>query len=119
LTRDASAAELGDEASFTLIASLKDDLFKTYRVAESRDIQGELRVNPLYRVDQRGESAVLTLAFPTPEYEQEFGACKEYLPSIVNVHADLTGPIARDALGADGEELRRRRVIIDAPPHYC
>jgi uncharacterized protein YbaR (Trm112 family)/SAM-dependent methyltransferase len=119
LTRDASPAELGDEPSFTLIASVKDDLFKAYRVAEPGEIEGELRVNPLYRIDQRGESAVLTLAFPTPEYEEEFGACKEYLPSIVNVHADVTGPIALDALGADGEELRRRRVIIDAPPYYC
>jgi uncharacterized protein YbaR (Trm112 family) len=119
LTCVASPAELGGESSFTLIASRRDDLFRMYRVAESPDVQGELRVNPLYHVDQRGGSAVLTLAFPTPEYELEFGACKAYLPAIVNVHADLTGPIALDALGADGEELRRRRVIIDAPPHYC
>jgi uncharacterized protein YbaR (Trm112 family) len=119
LTREASPAELGNESSFTLIASRQDDLFRAYPVAEPPDIQGELRVNPLYRVDQRGGSAALTLEFPTAEYEEEFGACKEYLPSTLNVHADLTGSIAPDALGADYEELRRRRVIIDAPPHYC
>ena len=41
------------------------------------------------------------------------------LPDRVTVDADLTGTILPEMLGSEGDELRRRRVIIDAPPHYC
>jgi hypothetical protein len=119
LTRSASPAEIGTEPSFTLVASRRDDLFRKYVVRDPREIQGELKVNPLYRIDPQGDSSVLTLTFPTPEYEEEFGACKQYLPSTVTVPGDLTGPIVPVALGPQYDELRRRRVIIDAPPDYC
>ena len=119
LTRSASPAEIGTEPSFTLVASRREELFRKYVVRDPREIRGELKVNPLYRIDPRGDSSVLTLTFPTPEYEEEFGACKQYLPSTVTVPADLTGPIVPGALGPQYDELRRRRVIIDAPPDYC
>ncbi|HIF21422.1 MAG TPA: hypothetical protein EYQ27_05805 [Gemmatimonadetes bacterium] len=81
--------------------------------------QGTLTVNPLYQVELLGESSILTLTFPTPEYEAEFGQCRRYLPDRITVEADLTGPISREKLGPDYEELRDRRVIIDAPLGYC
>ncbi len=119
LTRSASPAEIGTEPSFTLVASGREELFQKYVVSEPPEIRGELKVNPLYRVDRQGDSSVLTLTFPTPEYEEEFGACKQYLPSTVTVPGDLTGPIVPGALGPQYDELRRRRVIIDVPPQYC
>ena len=119
LTRSASPAEIGTEPSFTLVASGREDLFRKYVVNDPREIQGELKVNPLYQIDPQGDSSVLTLTFPTPEYEEEFGACKQYLPSTVTVRGDLTGAIMPGALGPEYDELRRRRVIIDAPPDYC
>jgi hypothetical protein len=119
LSLDASPDDLGNESSLTLVASRHVDLFRRYDVPEGREVTGELKVNPLYRVERRADSSVLTLTFPTPEYEEEFGACKEYLPDTVTIRADVTGAIAPETLGADYEELRRRRIIIDAPPHYC
>ncbi len=119
LTIDVSPEDLGAEPSLTLVASRRADLFRKYDVSETLDVTGELRVNPLYTVERRDESSVLTLTFPTPEYEEEFGACREYLPETVTIKADLTGPITPAALGPDYRELRRRLVIIDAPPHYC
>jgi SAM-dependent methyltransferase len=118
LTRAASPADLGTEPTLTLIASRRADLFRKYEVPEALDVQDELKINPLYRVDRRGDSSVLTLAFPTPEYEEEFGACKQYLPATVTVDADLTGVIDRSRLGAVYEDLRRRRVLIDMPDNY-
>jgi hypothetical protein len=103
----------------TLVASRREDLFRKYVVGDPREIRGELKVNPLYRIDPQGDSSVLTLTFPTPEYEEEFGACKQYLPSTVTVPGDVRGPIVPGALGPQYDELRRRRVIIDAPPDYC
>jgi uncharacterized protein YbaR (Trm112 family) len=119
LTHDVSPEDLGSEPSLTLVASGLEDLFQRYELSPAEGVKGELRVNPLYRVERRAGSSILTLTFPTPEYEQEFGACRRYLPDTVIVDADLTGTILPGMLGSAGEELRRRRVIIDAPPHYC
>jgi SAM-dependent methyltransferase len=119
LTRHRSPADFGTEPSFTLIASRHADLFRQYEVPEQDAIAGELKVNPLYRIERRGDASVLTLTFPTAEYEEEFAACQAYLPPTVTVAADLSGPILPAALGAEYEELRRRRVIIDAPADYC
>ena len=80
---------------------------------------GELVVNPLYGVQRRDGGSQLTLQFPTPEYEEEFGACRRYLPDTVWVDADLSGHLEPATLGARYEELRQRRVLIDAPPRYC
>ncbi len=128
LTRDVSPEQLGTEPALTIVASTRADLFRRYELDEReetdeapdpRAVTGELSVNPLYRVELRGESSILTLAFPTPEYEAEFGQCRRYLPDRLTVEADLTGPILRESLGSGYEELRDRRVLIDAPVGYC
>lgn len=118
LTQDVTPAELGTEPSFTLVASRRAELFRRHHVPVAHGITGELRVNPLYRVERRGSASILTLTFPTPEYEEEFGDCRRYLPDTVTVDGDLTGAIVPAILGGDYEELRRRRIVIDAPPQY-
>ena len=119
LTHDVPPEELGTEPALTLVASARADLFRRYELTDERDVTGELTVNPLYRVERRGGSSILTLTFPTPEYEAEFGECRRYLPDRITVEADLMGPILRETLGARYEELRERRVLIDAPVGYC
>lgn len=118
LTHDVTPAELGCEPSFTLIGSRRADLFRRYDVPVEQGVTGELRVNPLYRIERRGCSSILTLTFPTPEYEEEFGGCRRYLPETVTVDADLGGTIVPATLGSAYEDLRRRRIVIDAPPQY-
>ena len=119
LTRDVSCEQLGAEPSFTLIASARDDLFRRYELTDDANVTGELSVNPLYRVERRGDFSILTLTFATPEYEEEFGECRRYLPERVTVEADLTGTILCEALGSEYKELRDRRVLIDVPVGYC
>ena len=118
LTRDVSPDQLGTEPSFTLVASARADLFRRYELTDEHDVSGKLSVNPLYRVERRGAVSILTLTFPTPEYEAEFGECRRYLPDRITVEADLTGPILRETLGSEYEELRDRRVVMDAPVGY-
>jgi SAM-dependent methyltransferase len=119
LSGDVAPEELGEEPTLTLVAGRRDDLFRRYEVPRPGQVAGALTPSPLYRVARNGTSSVLTLAFPTPEYEEEFGACRRYLPDHVTVEADLTAPIAVDALDAELSELRVRRVLIDAPVGYC
>jgi uncharacterized protein YbaR (Trm112 family) len=118
LSDDVTPEELAHEASLTLIATRRHELFARYRLTVDRAVTGEVAVNPLYRVERRGDSSILTLEFPTPEYEAEFSECRRYLPERVTVEADLTGPITPEAVGSAYEELRDRRVLIDTPVGY-
>jgi len=118
LTESVSPEELGDEPELTLLATPRADLFRRYEVPEAYEVTGELAVNPLYRVERSGGASILTLTFPTPEYEEEFGECRRYLPDRVTVEGDLTGPVARADLGSQYEELRDRHVLLDVPVGY-
>ena len=119
LARGLSPTELDTESALTLVASRRADCFRRYAVPDTVGMIGEIVVNPLYRVEQRDGRSILTLSFPTPEYEEEFGACRRYLPDTVTVDANLTGRVEPAMLGARYEDLRRRRVLIDAPQRYC
>ena len=118
LTQDVLPEELGTEPSFTLVASRRGDLFRRYELAPAQGVLGELRVNPLYRVERQGGSSILRLTFPTAEYEEEFGACRQYLPKTLTVDADLSGAIVPEMLRSAYDDLRRRRIVIDAPLRY-
>lgn len=119
LSRPATPEEIGDEPSLTLVASRRVDLFRWHDLRENDAVSGELVVNPLYQVERRNGVSVLTLAFPTPEYEEEFGACRRYLPDTLAVAADLTRPIDPARLGAQYAGLRRQRVLLDVPSGFC
>ena len=118
LSQDVSADQLGEEPAVTLIASRRDDVFTRHELPEVANLTGELRVNPLYAIEWDGQRSTLTLTFPSPEYEEEFGECRRFLPDRVAVAADLRGVLNRSLVGADHAELRRRRVLIDAPFGY-
>ena len=123
LSRPVAPAEMGSEPSLTLVASHDATLFRAYHVPAPGAVAGALVVNPLYRVARHGAGSTLTLTFPTPEYAEEFGGCRRYLPDTLDVAADLSGPLhaaaLEAALGADYLALRRRRVLLDAPLRYC
>jgi uncharacterized protein YbaR (Trm112 family) len=120
LSGDVTPEDLGDESSLTLIATRRSELYRRYELpARTGGVDGEIAVNPLYRVERRGEASILTLEFPTPEYEAEFGDCRRYMPERVTVEADLTGRITPERVGPSYDELRERRVLIDAPVGYA
>jgi hypothetical protein len=119
LARDVTAEGIGDEPELTLVATRRADLFRRYEVPETHEVTGELVVNPLYRVEGRDGSTLLSLSFPTPEYEEEFGECRRYLPDRITVDADLTGLIDPETVGAQYAELLDRRILIDVPIGYC
>jgi len=123
LTRPVTPADMGTEPSLTLVASHDPSLFREYQVPSTGAITGALIVNPLYRVEPRATGSTLTLTFPTPEYAEEFGGCRRYLPDTLDVVADLSGTldagVVEAALGASYADLRRRRVLLDAPLRYC
>lgn len=118
LKRNLTPETIGREPSLTIVATEQQSLFREYSVTQTDAVTGSLQVNPLYRVTRQGNTSVLTLTFPTPEYEEEFRACQQYLKDTVTVNADLTNPISLEELGSDAKDLMRRYILIDAPPHY-
>lgn len=119
LLNDVSPGECGDTPSTTLLATRDAALYRRFDVLDPIHLTGVLTVNPLYRVDYQNGVSRLTLTFPTPEYEQEFGLAKRYLPASLAVEADLRGATTPADVGPPYGDLRRRRVLIDAPRGYC
>jgi len=119
LSRDVTPEQAGHEPSVTLVASRDTGVFRKHHVADPGALTGELRINPLYRVEARGARAQLTLAFPTPEYEEEFGAVRRYLPDSLTLDVDPRSPLTPAQFGAGYTDLRRRRILLDTPPNYC
>lgn len=119
LSVDVSPADLGHEPSLTLVASHHERIFRHYEPRDVLAVAGVVTVNPLYRIDRRGAATELTLTFPTPEYEEEFGACRRYLPANVRIDADLSKPLTPATVGPRYAELLRRQVLIDMPLRYC
>jgi len=118
LSRDVTPEQAGHEPSVTLVASRDTGVFRKHHVADPGALTGELRINPLYRVEARGARAQLTLAFPTPEYEEEFGAVRRYLPDSLTLDVDPRGPLTPAQFGAGYTDLRRRRILLDTPARY-
>ena len=72
--------------------------------------RGEFRVNPLYVAEtERRARSRLRLRFPSEDYEQEYGACRQYLP-------DATCPSSRRDRAALAAGARRRRTARRARP---
>lgn len=118
LSQEIAAEDLQTEPALTLIASRNSDLFRTHTVPELPEVVGELRVNPLYQIEYQDGSSVMTLMFPSAEYEDEFRASRKYLPATVTVKGDLRSTIPAETLDARGAELRQQRVLLDLPPGY-
>ena len=120
LTADAQPDALGATPSVTLVASRDTGIFRRRSVPDRLDVDGALRVNPLYQTEAAGDGRTrLTLRFPTPEYADEFAASTRYLPAEVTVMGSPTGPLDPGRFGDSYVRLRRNRVLLDVPPDYC
>jgi len=119
LASNLSSDALGDEPSLTLVASRDDSLFRRHEAPDPPQPAEGVIVNPLYTMVARNGRSVLTLQFPTPEYAEEFEDCRRYLPTEVTIDADLTSRLDPTLIGPRYDDLRRRRILIDAPPRYC
>ena len=83
---------------------------------------GQWRINPLYgplyEVERTGQGASLRLQFPSPSYEDEYKACKRYLPEQVELTADALKNLAEGELDGTLRELIARYVVLDVPKGY-
>jgi uncharacterized protein YbaR (Trm112 family) len=110
---------LNREAALTLIASEVGDVFAVHPIQSPQASGGEWRINPLYDVREETSRIHATLRFPSADYEDEYRACREYLPDEVSI--DTAGLKALQE-GGSPESMRewvRRRVVVELPKKYC
>jgi SAM-dependent methyltransferase/uncharacterized protein YbaR (Trm112 family) len=118
LSHNYSDGELRGEAALFLIATRLDELYGIFEQVDAPAISGVLGINPLYKVVRKGGTMVLQLQFPSPEYEEEFGACKRYLPERVEIDADLLNDLSTTPFNRELERLINSRILLDLPEGY-
>jgi uncharacterized protein YbaR (Trm112 family) len=118
LSRVDSRETLDRNPALTIIATRHPHVFERHPLDPLTSARGEFRVNPLYRVEPGGGRTRLRLQFPSDDYEQEYGACRRYLPDQTEIdRADLESLPVQTASGALAD-LAKRRVILDLPKRY-
>jgi uncharacterized protein YbaR (Trm112 family) len=122
LSRVDDERTLETDPSLTMIATRQPGVFARHPLEASPSLAaGEFRLNPLY-VDTGAPRAADTLSFrlrfPSDDYEQEYGACRQYLPEEVTISRRALAAIAEGRVPDELAELVRRRVIVDLPKRY-
>ena len=121
LSRRDSAETLDGDPALAVVASRRageSAIFRPHPVAVGSGVQGELRINPLYVAESQGDRVRLRLQFPSEDYAEEFGACRQYLPDEVVVGAAALAALATGHLVPELADLAPRRVILDLPRRY-
>ena len=120
LSRVDTEKTLEAEQALAIVASRHFGMFVPHQLEPppARPL-GEFRVNPLYVVGSSDGSAVrYRLQFPSEDYEQEYGASREYLPAEVTIARVDLEELAAGRVPPAAAELVRRRVVVDIPIGY-
>jgi uncharacterized protein YbaR (Trm112 family) len=118
LSRHDSNDAIDGDPALTIVATRHPGVFQAHQLPAVPVTRGELRLNPLYAVERDGDHVRLQLRFPSEDYEQEYGACRQYLPETMVLDAAVLAALESGDLSAELRELVRRRVLVDLPRHY-
>ncbi|HEY7292326.1 MAG TPA: hypothetical protein VH583_20985 [Vicinamibacterales bacterium] len=110
---------LDRDPALTIVGTRHPGVFVRHPVVRPARAIGEFRLNPLYFAEHVGSDVRLRLRFPDSDYEQEYAACRRYLPDEVSVSPALVEALAAGrAAPAELAELVRQRVVLDLPQRY-
>jgi hypothetical protein len=109
---------LDADPALTIVASQDQHVYARHAIDAAASGRGEFRINPLYAVEPRGNELHLRLQFPNVDYEDEYGACKQYLPDKTVIDAAALAALQSGGAPAALEEPIRRRIIVRLPEKY-
>jgi uncharacterized protein YbaR (Trm112 family) len=118
LSRRDPPGTLDADPALTIVATTHPDVFTRHPLDPSPGAPGELRLNPLYVATPEGDRMRLRLQFPSDDYEEEFGACRQYLPDKAWLDRAALAELAARRVPPALADLARRRVILDLPARY-
>jgi SAM-dependent methyltransferase/uncharacterized protein YbaR (Trm112 family) len=116
LSEHAQESSLQDEAALVLVATRDEAVFEPAATPLTART-GVRRVNPLYTEDQTGDDVAFSLQFPSDTYEQEFEACKRYLPERFSVNRASLDQVLRGEIAPEHAGLPRH-VVLSLPEAY-
>ncbi len=119
LARRDSPEALDRDPALTLVASRHPGVFVGHPLEPPPVApRGEYRLSPLYVAEPAGDRVRLRLQFPSEEYEDEYGACRQYLPGEATIGRAAWTALEAGRLPSELADLARRRVILDLPLRY-
>jgi uncharacterized protein YbaR (Trm112 family) len=118
LSRRDDPETLDRNPALTIIASRNPRVFAQHPLPQPGPAAGELRINPLYAIVPDGDRLRLRLGFPSDDYEQEYGACREYLPAELTLDRSALASLETGRVSGELLDLLRRKVIVDLPKRY-
>jgi len=113
-TREAVDAD----PALTIVASRDRRVYARHPLDPPSSRPGHYQINPLYNVATQGENLYLRLQFPNADYEDEYGACKQYLPDETVIARAALESLQHGGPTTALDELIRRRVIVKLPEKY-
>jgi hypothetical protein len=118
LSRRDSKDTLDEDPALTIIATHNPGVFAQHALDRPESARGEFRLNPLYAVEPDGTRVRLRLRFPGDDYEQEYGACRRYLPEELEIGRSELDALPAAHVSGTLADLTRRRVVLDLPKRY-
>jgi len=106
------------DPALTIVASPDRSVYARHPIDSPPAEPRLYRINPLYRVEAEGAQLRLRLEFPNTDYEDEYGACKQYLPDEAVIDQTALDALQRGASPGPLADLIRRRVIVNLPDKY-
>lgn len=106
-----------------LVGADAPDVWKQYDgLVECMIETGNLRINPIYRVQEVGSSLRLQIAWPSPFFQAECGAVTAFIPSECEIERALLDRLRDRHLDATDagrvEALVRSFVLVPLPAGY-
>jgi uncharacterized protein YbaR (Trm112 family) len=118
LSRRETVERLNTDPALTIIATKRDDIFTSHALNRPTTATGEFRLNPLYVPEPQDGRVRLRLRFPSEDYEQEYGACRQYLPDDLTIDRVVLAALPATSVSGELADLVSRRVILDLPLRY-
>ena len=122
LTCSAGIDELAREPLLSIVVSHRQEVFRDYGSFENWPHgEGRLTLNPLYRVEDRGDSHKdlrLHRRFPSDFYIDDHAQSKEYLPETVEVPSQVLADLGKGQRTPDVEKLVGQFVALGVPRGY-
>src|SRR4029077_7916989 len=106
------------DPALTIVASRDPRVYVRHTLDALTSRPGDYQINPLYNVATQGANLYLRLQFPNSDYEDEYGACKQYLPDETVIEQTALEALQRGGPVAPLDDLIRRRVIVKLPERY-
>ena len=114
-----NASQLSAAEALTIVATRDAGVFRPYELESTESVHGQLRLNPLYKTQRSKEGVRMKLVFPSPDYEDEYGACRRYLPEEVTIDVGVMDAVAEGRRTPEVQSLLSRRIVLELPKRYC